>query len=282
MVYANTTQTFCPTLMETPTLISMGKEDEHPLNMLRSPHRHDHLEILLIRGGMGVHTSEGQEYYTTAGDIMINNAGRVHARTSGDRIELFSCFADHVQLPGLPRNMLVPEGYSPVIFGIPDFSSLLELNRLMYQHTINGDPEGVEIANYLLRAYLVRLHQAVLEQGPLYTAPEDTDKKQLAIEIKACLDRNYLEEDLSLGQVAEELHVSSWHLAHVFKTMYKISPMRYVTLRRIGDAQTWLENTDQTVTEIAMRAGFGSASQFHHTFQKVTGTSPGHYRKSRE
>ena len=148
---------------------------------------------------------------------------------------------------------------------------------------MNGTAEGAEIANYLARAYLVRLRQAIAEQGSREELESKTNESnELASSIKDFLDQNYSDESLCLDTAAEKLHISTYHLSHVFKAIYKISPMRYVSARRMGDAQTMLESTDLTVTEIAMRTGFSNTNQFHHAFAKIMGTSPGQYRKYRK
>ena len=56
--------------------------------------------------------------------------------------------------------------------------------------------------------------------------------------------------------------------------------MDYLAQYRVAHAQRLLATTDRTVLDIAMEAGFTSASRFYVTFQKITGKSPRAYRFS--
>lgn len=279
MIFANNSQAFQSSLLSIPHLVSIGLEDEHPSFMLRSPHKHDHeVEIMLVREGSGLHRIEGKEYYVSAGDILIFDSGSLHERISTEGIRVFSCTATDVQFSDLPDNTLVPPNHSPMIPSGGDFEEFMIISTLMYDNTLRNDTTNAEIANYLLRIYLIKIHQAILKQG-LIPAPVDKNSYELGLTIKQYLDAHYHEETLTLKSVADAIHVSPYHMSHVFKSIYNLSPIQYVTHRRIGDAQTYLINTDWTVTEIAMSIGFSNTNQFHHTFSRIVGTSPGKYRK---
>lgn len=279
MIFANNSQSFQSSLYTIPHLVSIGLEDDHPFFMLRAPHKHDgEVEILLVREGAGLHKIDGKEYYVSAGDLLIFNAGSLHERVSTEGIRVFSCTATNVQFPGLPENTLVPKNYFPRISSNGDFEEFMMISTLMYDNTLRNDDISAEIANYLLRIYLVKIHQAVLKRGTI-PPPVDKNSYELGLAIKQYLDEHYCEETLTLKSVADAIHVSTYHMSHVFKSIYNLSPIQYVTHRRIGDAQTYLIGTDWTVTKIAMSIGFSNTNQFHHTFSRIVGTSPGKYRK---
>ena len=57
-----------------------------------------------------------------------------------------------------------------------------------------------------------------------------------------------------------------------------MSIIDYITQYRVSHAQFLLITTDTNVSEIALKAGFGSISRFYTAFKKVCGQSPVAYR----
>lgn len=279
MIFANNSQSFTNSMETIPHLVSVGLEDKHPSFMLRSPHKHSNaVEILLVREGSGLHKIEEREYYISVGDILVFDAGTLHSRISSKGISVYSCTATNVQFPNLPSNTIIPPNHSPFLPNIGDFEEFLIINTLMYDNTLRNDRVSSEIANYYLRIFLVKLHQSIRKRGPIAPMP-DKNSDVLGKTIKQYIDLHYCEDTLTLTEISEQIHFSPYHISHVFKRIYNLSPMQYVAHRRIGEAQTYLIDTDWTVTDIAMKIGFSNTNQFHHTFSKLVGTTPGKYRK---
>jgi two-component system response regulator YesN len=65
----------------------------------------------------------------------------------------------------------------------------------------------------------------------------------------------------------------------VFKKETGMSISDYLQQTRIEYAKELLLNTDQSVSEIANASGYSNLSYFSAIFKKITGTSPGEYRK---
>lgn len=55
--------------------------------------------------------------------------------------------------------------------------------------------------------------------------------------------------------------------------------VRYRTLRRIGEAQSLLTDTDNSITYIASVIGYDDPNQFSQAFAKVVGMPPSKYRE---
>ncbi|MBR1696100.1 MAG: helix-turn-helix transcriptional regulator, partial [Selenomonas sp.] len=97
--------------------------------------------------------------------------------------------------------------------------------------------------------------------------------------IKAYLDNHYLEE-LSLSQIAAELHISPYYMSHIFKECTGGSPMQYITQLRITEAQNLLLSTKQSITDIAMQCGYNNSNYFQSVFSRLVGMPPGKYRNT--
>ncbi len=86
-----------------------------------------------------------------------------------------------------------------------------------------------------------------------------------------------LEENCGSGQnMAEYVHrlgYSDRHLRRAFAAAFKVSPVQYLQTCRLLLAKNLLTDTDLSVTDVAMAAGFGSLRRFNDLFKT-------HYRLS--
>ena len=71
-------------------------------------------------------------------------------------------------------------------------------------------------------------------------------------------------------------------MSHEFTRYYGISPISYLTHRRIEVCKNLLENTDHEISDIAHLAGFSSQSYLAQSFRKYCGMTAGEYRRSKK
>jgi AraC family transcriptional regulator len=83
-----------------------------------------------------------------------------------------------------------------------------------------------------------------------------------------------LAEDLTLAEIAREVHMSPYHFSRMFKLSTGLSPHQYVMRQRIERAKTLLMNTDLPVSVVARKVGFASPSHFAQQFRRLVGVSP--------
>ena len=80
-----------------------------------------------------------------------------------------------------------------------------------------------------------------------------------------------LEEQCGSGQNLDELMqklgCSARHLRRAFTAEYNVSPVRYLQTCRLLLAKNLLTDTDLSVTDVAMAAGFGSLRRFNDLFK---------------
>lgn len=89
----------------------------------------------------------------------------------------------------------------------------------------------------------------------------------------------HLDEEISTGVIADELHISSTHLSRLFRQHTGFSPYDYVIAERINRAKEYLLTTDKSITDIAYLTGFNSQANFIYCFKNHEGMSPGKFRK---
>ena len=92
------------------------------------------------------------------------------------------------------------------------------------------------------------------------------------------IDRNSAAA-LTLTELAALGGMSRFHLVRAFRAAYGETPMRYLSRRRIAEAQDLLRYANLTVTEVCMAVGFTSLGSFSSRFTGLVGESPTAYQK---
>ncbi|MBD5468843.1 MAG: helix-turn-helix transcriptional regulator [Lachnospiraceae bacterium] len=102
--------------------------------------------------------------------------------------------------------------------------------------------------------------------------------KSVVNRILSYVERN-LEKDLTLEEIAKELHYSKFYVERVFKEHTGQPLYRYMKNRRLNEAAKKLIETRRPIVEIALEAGYHSQQAFTQAFHEVSGLSPQKYRK---
>jgi len=105
---------------------------------------------------------------------------------------------------------------------------------------------------------------------------------ELVAKIRAYIEQNYQDCNLSLLSVSEEFQISPSYLSRLFKETVGEKFVHYLTRVRIENAKKMLRESDRSVQEIAMEVGYVHPFSFIRTFKKITGITPGEYRKGAE
>ena len=86
------------------------------------------------------------------------------------------------------------------------------------------------------------------------------------------------EQHLSLGEVAEHVYVSQWHLSKLLNRETGQSFFDLLGALRIGKAKELLGNSQMRIHEIAEATGFSDVAHFSRSFKRIAGCTPGEYR----
>jgi AraC family transcriptional regulator len=84
----------------------------------------------------------------------------------------------------------------------------------------------------------------------------------------------HLADDLSLERIADVAGISATHLKVVFRGSMGLPVHRYVIHRRVERAKTLLMETDSSVAEIALAAGFSHQSHMARHMRRILGVAP--------
>jgi transcriptional regulator GlxA family with amidase domain len=86
-------------------------------------------------------------------------------------------------------------------------------------------------------------------------------------------------DDHSVAAMADRIGVSVRHLGRLFAQHTGVTPARYVELVRVAVAKALLDGERAPLSEVATRAGFGSAETMRRAFLRTAGVTPGAYRR---
>ena len=91
----------------------------------------------------------------------------------------------------------------------------------------------------------------------------------------------HLGDRLTLVKIADEVKLSPYHFAHVFKRSIGVAPHQYVMRRRLERAKQLLTQTNLPIAEIAAELGYANQSHFSEAFHRDTSITPLSYRLRR-
>ncbi|MGG1515391.1 AraC family transcriptional regulator [Paenibacillus oryzisoli] len=95
--------------------------------------------------------------------------------------------------------------------------------------------------------------------------------------IMAWVEANY-KEPYRLDRLAADLHMSGYHLSHLFREVMGTTITEYITARRMKEACFLLHASSSPVQRIGEEVGFPNFSYFCQAFKKKMGVTPHQYR----
>ena len=100
--------------------------------------------------------------------------------------------------------------------------------------------------------------------------------------VNAALDymrENCMQQHLSLSAVADHVYVSQWHLSKLLNRETGKSFFDLLGSMRIEKSKTLLRTPGMNIQDVAEQTGYTDVAHFSRTFKKLTGQTPGEYRK---
>jgi len=163
-------------------------------------------------------------------------------------------------------------------FSVPD-TMTEQLGRALFMELLSEHPSGrlyVDSLTNVLVAHLLKYHSAAprVQEQPTLGLP--SYKLQQAIDYI----HEHLEIDITLADIAAQVGMSPYYFARQFKQSTGAAPHQYHTQQRIERAKVLLSQGDESIADISFRLGFTHQSHFTAQFRKLTGTTPGAFRRS--
>jgi AraC family transcriptional regulator len=94
--------------------------------------------------------------------------------------------------------------------------------------------------------------------------------------------QQHLAEDPTLGTLAHLVGLSPKYFSRVFRRSAGIGPNQWLMKQRVARARELLGDRTLSIAEIALACGFADQSHLTVTFRRVTGTTPGRFRREHQ
>lgn len=152
-----------------------------------------------------------------------------------------------------------------------------ELSTLFDQ--LRADPAGpgqldrVITRSRLLTILLLLLRESMPANNTQEASFGEQRAQRLMLDAKTYIQKHY-SDPILLDDIASALHVSSYHLSHVFSQESDFSLFAYLTTVRMEKAKTLLLEETLNVSEIALAVGYQNPNYFSKAFRKHVGCSP--------
>lgn len=251
-------------------------------------HHHPELELLIIRGGKGVHTiGDKTDMLDEHSHLMLMGAYLPHTMS-------------YDGLPGKAPVEAIVAHFTEDMFG-RDFLNLPEtqllrdlLSKAAYGIELKGPAAksmeakmfelfeaGVQDRIFILMEILHRLahsnYNLVASQGFVGGYSQKENKR---------IDRIYqftfenFHRDITLDETAAHINLSKEAFCRYFKQKTGKTYVQFLTEVRIGNACKLLMQNDMTVLEVCYACGYNYPSNFYRQFKAVKKVTPLEYQKS--
>lgn len=247
------------------------------------PHWHEEFEIIYVLDEK-LDIGLGSEIYTLEPrDILLVGMGEVHyfltrPVRSKRAILQFKLSFFEASAPIFKDNKFQTPLIKPDQF--PFIHNQLEQPLLAITREYDEQYEGYPLA---VKARLFDLLVALLRYVPLEPYCQSERNKHLnrlerLEQVFQYVEANYTRQ-IKLKDAADAASFSVYHFTRFFKDTTGMTFIHYLNNFRITKAIQYLNDTHDSITEIAFKSGFESIKTFNRIFKQHKGCSPTQYRK---
>ena len=147
--------------------------------------------------------------------------------------------------------------------------------HFMERHGYLEDIISIDDYNQLREWFLDRISGALSNIKAERDATNDSNIEQA----KEYIKNNY-NENLTLTDVSELVHISPYYFSKLFKDKTGKNFIEYLTCVRMEEAMKQLTSSSLSIKEICINVGYSDPNYFSRSFKKYTGKTPGEYRSS--
>lgn len=270
-----------------PNRIEANFVEDHPNY---PAHDHEFVELAIIVGGTCVHQSAIGEQQVSAGDVFLFRPGAWHEYKHVKNLLLYNCCFDPALL-GLELGWMVNDPLlGRLLWSVPlapaqHGTVALHLGKAELAQTRKVLDELCALTQHEFAAHfgehlglLIQFLSVLSHHLPMETASAPRPRTHPAVTTAIKLIDEQLAEPWTLPLLAEKTHLRADYLCRIFGEIVGLSPMNYLTRRRLEIATSLLRRTPLPVGEVGATVGWSDANYFARRFQDKFGISPSNYR----
>lgn len=231
-------------------------------------HLHEYYELEILLSGTGEQDLNGTVYPLSPGCAYFLTPIDFHAITPHTPMEIANLSFDESLLSPQMR-LLFMNRRQNMIFR--EDTAIRTLFELLLQESGREDAYSAQCKSGLLE--LILLHIARAQGTEAVAAPGNV---QQSMQYLFC----HFRDDITLEEVARQSGYTPNYFSRLFHSFTGMRFVDFLNMLRLNYAKMLLMSTELSVTEVAERSGFGSASNFFRRFGQQCGQSPTAFRKS--
>lgn len=239
-----------------------------------SPRGRVDYQLLYVAAGKTHFFIEGEEKIVTAGHmVLFRPKEEQHYEYYGeDKPEVYWVHFTGSDVRNILRHFDIPTDEHVFFSGTPSaYATLFKQMIEEFQTCRVGYEEMLEMC---LRQLFMLIQRTRLEKPAIVTT-----QVQEEMNLARQYFHEHYNEPINIDEFAQSRHVSISLFMRNFKKVFNVSPKQYILNIRMNNAQSLLETTDYTVTEIAAIVGYDNPLYFSRLYHKQKGQSPSDYRK---
>lgn len=252
-------------------------------------HWHDEVQFCIVKK-KSIQVSINQEKITlNAGDGIFINKACLHKITSFDKDSLYFAFMINVEIIYGFRGSLLESDYVSPICNNKYLPYCTLLSNIDWQNDILNILNNIDTLyseknpgyEFNLIINLLQIWKLLFFNLHLVNTKSSDSYIHTANRLKQIynfIHENY-QRKITLDDIALNLHISKNECCRFFKKYTGSTLFEYLTTFRIIKSIELLQDSNLTITEIALSVGFTSSSYYIDKFYKYTGFTPLKYRK---
>jgi AraC family transcriptional regulator len=88
-----------------------------------------------------------------------------------------------------------------------------------------------------------------------------------------------LSKHIAVSELARAANLSTCYFCTLFKATFGLTPHNYIVAKRVERAKHLIEATEASLSEIALNCGLSDQAQLSRHFRRLTGFTPGNWRR---
>lgn len=229
---------------------------------------YDSFLLMYIQSGSLILECKNNKQKAVAPCFVLIDCYKPHAYSCEEDCEVLWCHFDGVTAQAYYQTIISHLGN---IFSLPNPLSVYNKLNTIYQ--IFAEKKVIREA--LVSKYLNDTLTAFLLYSPENN--KSSNSGNIIEESIAWINEHFAEE-ITLQQLASQVHLSQYHFIRIFKKETGFTPHEYLVQTRINIAKYLLKNSTLPIKEICYYTGFSCESVFCSTFKKHLNISPAKYR----
>lgn len=247
-------------------------------------HWHDEMEIIYCQSGYYTLKTIDGCWKIQKGDILFVPGKSIHSLNLSHDCHGFVYLFNLENIEEIPSSSLVLSTLENPYFLKNSNSSLYhsisaQLEQIRNEYFSDNDFRELMVYSYMLKIFS-QIGQA--QRGPSKKLVHlRTDKQKEYFEcfkdVLTYINNNY-GEDITLDDISRKFGFSKFHFSRLFGQYTDNTFSKYLTYQRIKAAETFLQNSKLSITDISTRVGFNSLSTFSRAFKEKNRCTPSEYR----